>query len=103
MTAIFAKAVRSFAEVPGPTSLPLIGNSYLYSLGVFDRFAYQDTLKTLYNQYGPVVKENLWGSQVVHVFEPEDIKTVMTFHFCINLLRIRLPNSRNLIFQKGRF
>ncbi len=32
----------------------------------------------MYRQYGPVVKEQIgWDKTIVHVFEPEDIKTVL--------------------------
>lgn len=30
----------------------------------------------MYNRYGPLVKEKIGGKYIVHVFDPEDIKTV---------------------------
>ena len=32
----------------------------------------------MYRRYGPLVKENIGGKVIVHVFDPEDIKTVYT-------------------------
>lgn len=68
--------VRPFSEIPGPRLYPVIGNLYQYTLGPFERFKYHDALKSLNQTYGPLVKENLGGRVIVHVFDPEDIKIV---------------------------
>ena len=31
-------------------------------------------LLDMYREYGPLVKENIGGKIIVHVFDPEDIK-----------------------------
>ena len=54
----------------------MIGNLHQYMIGPFDKFKYHEALKNLRQTYGPVVKENLGGKVIVHVFDPEDIKTV---------------------------
>ena len=33
----------------------------------------------MYCKYGPLVKENIGGKIIVHVFDPEDIKTVYSY------------------------
>lgn len=54
----------------------LLSSLHQYIFGPFDRLKYHEALKTLYRTYGPLVKENLGGRVIVHVFQPEDIKTV---------------------------
>ena len=60
----------------GPAQYPIVGNLPSYWLGKYDRFRYQKVLQSLYREYGPVVKENFGDRTIVHVFDPEDIKTV---------------------------
>ncbi len=65
-----------YSRIPGPTLLPLVGNLYDYRFR-FDRLRYPEVLRELHAEYGPLVKQNLGnGRDVVHVFQPEDIKTV---------------------------
>ena len=86
-------AARPFAEIPGPAIYPLIGNAYQYILGTFDKEKYHEALKSLHQQYGPVVRQKIGGKFVVHVFDPEDIKTVIgVLHtFWANLLALLAP------------
>jgi Cytochrome P450 len=37
---------------------------------------YHKVLQQLNNQYGPLVKQQLGSETVVHVFDPDDVKTV---------------------------
>ena len=61
----------------GPRQFPIIGTLPSYWLGnKYDRFRYQKVLLSLYKEYGPIVKENFGDRNLVHVFDPEDIKTV---------------------------
>nr|AKH03532.1 cytochrome P450 44D2 [Paracyclopina nana] len=66
----------SLANVPGPQQYPVIGTLPSYWTGKYDRFRYNKVLKQLYEEYGPVVKENFGDRTIVHVFNPDDIKTV---------------------------
>ena len=44
--------------------------------GVIDIHKILETLKQWHHQYGSVVKETMLGHTVVHVFDPEAIRTV---------------------------
>ncbi|XP_063903411.1 cytochrome P450 302a1, mitochondrial-like [Zophobas morio] len=68
--------VRAFEEIPGPTSLPLIGTLHLYAPFVgryhFDRL-HQNALKN-YNLYGPIIREEIVpGEHIVWLGDPDDI------------------------------
>ena len=71
-----AGAVKQFASIPGPASLPLVGTSLMYKLGARDKTQYHLALMDMFRQHGPLVRENIGGKTVVHVFDPEDIKNV---------------------------
>lgn len=72
-----ARAIQALARIPGPPTYPLIGNLYQYNWnGPFQKFKYHEALHSLYRTYGPVVKQNIGGRVIVHVFEPSDIQTV---------------------------
>ena len=47
-----------------------------YIFGPFDRLKYHHALASLHKEYGPIVKEDLGGREIIHLFDPEDIKTV---------------------------
>jgi len=70
------EGVKAFSEIPGPKCLPMIGSAYQYRFGPYKKTQYHLALLNMYKQYGPVVKENLGGKEIVHVFDPDDIKTV---------------------------
>ena len=67
---------KPFSSIPGPKLYPLIGNLPQYVFGPFDRLKYQHALLAHHKEYGPIVKENLGGREIIHVFDPDDIKTV---------------------------
>lgn len=69
-------AGKPFASIPGPPLYPVVGNLPQYIFGPFDRLKYQHALESLHKEYGSLVKENLGGRTIIHVFDPEDIKTV---------------------------
>ena len=71
-----AGTVKQFASIPGPASLPLVGTSLMYKLGARDKTQYHLALMDMFRQHGPLVRENIGGKTVVHVFDPEDIKNV---------------------------
>jgi len=90
----YAKA-KPFEYIPGPPQLPFFGNllnyrlgnnvtssnilNYLYVVyfwGPFSSRTYHKALKNRYDKYGPVVRENLAGRKIIHIFEPEDAQIV---------------------------
>ena len=52
-----------------------------YIFGPFDRLKYHHALASLHKEYGPIVKEDLGGREIIHLFDPEDIKTVSINQF----------------------
>ena len=48
--------------------------SFQYVIGPFSKTKYHEALASLHRDYGPVVRENIGGRVIVHVFDPEDIK-----------------------------
>ncbi len=60
--------------------LQIVGSLLQYSRwGPYDRLRYHLALVSMHRQYGPLVRERIgWGQQstVLHVFDPDDIKTV---------------------------
>ena len=79
--------IRSFSDIPGPVLYPLVGNLYQYVMGPFSKDKYQEALMSLYREYGNLVRQNIGGREIIHVFDPEDIKTVnyTFFSFLRNL------------------
>jgi len=72
-------AAKEFNEIPGPTSLPLVGTLYQYlpifGKYKFDRIHHNGLAKLC--QYGPVVREDIVpGVSIVWIFKPEDIETL---------------------------
>lgn len=70
------KRVPNLTTIPGPQQYPIVGSLPSYWSGKYDRLSYHKVLNLLYQEYGPVVKENFGDRTIVHVFEPEDIKIV---------------------------
>ena len=71
-----SKTLKSLSSMPGPVSLPLFGSSLLYRFGERSKTEYHLALLDMYRLYGPIVRENIGGTTIVHVFDPEDIKSV---------------------------
>lgn len=69
--------MKSFRSIPGPKSLPVIGNLHEYILtGKYDlKRLHKDGLDK-YNDFGPVVKEDILGKTIVWIFDPKDIKAM---------------------------
>nr|QGQ60786.1 CYP44 [Eurytemora pacifica] len=70
------RGIKRFQDIPGPPSWPLVGSALIYRFGQFNKTQYHEALKDMHLKYGPLVKENIGGKIVIHVFDPEDIKTV---------------------------
>ncbi|XP_014260065.1 probable cytochrome P450 CYP44 [Cimex lectularius] len=68
--------VKPFKMIPGPASLPILGNLWLYKLGYEDPIFFHQTIDNLYKRYGPLVKQNLGNKTIIHAFSPEDAKTI---------------------------
>jgi hypothetical protein len=80
-SAVMKKAASALASIPGPQQYPIIGSLPSYWSGKYDRFKYQKVLHSLNQEYGPVVKETFGDKTIVHVFHPEDIKTVIYLYY----------------------
>lgn len=70
---------KPFDEIPGPPGLPYLGTMLQYRKGPFkkydtDRFQY--AVMDRYMKYGKIVKETVAGATVVHLFDPDYIRTV---------------------------
>lgn len=70
------KNVKPFKQIPGPFSLPIWGTLYKYKLGFYDVLKYHKVLDHLYHKYGPLVREKIGMTPLVHVFDPDDAKTI---------------------------
>jgi hypothetical protein len=69
------KGVRS---VPGPYSLPGVGTTWVFCLGVRTLSRLHEYYDDLHARYGPVAKEECLGNvPVVHLFDKRDIVEVL--------------------------
>lgn len=71
----YSKA-KPFNSIPGPKAYPIFGNLLLYKFGVFSVENYPDVLNKLHLEYGPICRENIGGKTIVHIFDPEDARTI---------------------------
>lgn len=69
--------VKPFNQIPGPSSIPILGTSYLYRNGTYIITKYHEALRDLFRKYGPILRQNWAGQEVIHVFQLEDVKTVL--------------------------
>nr|XP_018903150.1 PREDICTED: probable cytochrome P450 CYP44 [Bemisia tabaci] len=67
---------RPLSEIPGPFCLPVLGNLHLYKLGIYNVLKYHEVLDQLYHKYGPIVKQKIGSKTIIHLFSPDDAKTV---------------------------
>jgi cytochrome P450 len=67
---------KAFKQIPGPVRLPVIGNLYQYKFGKHKIYAFHKVLEDLYKKYGPLVRQDFGTRTVIHVFDPDDIRTV---------------------------
>ncbi|GAB1598701.1 probable cytochrome P450 12e1, mitochondrial [Argonauta hians] len=71
--------LKQFEDIPGPRNLPLIGTLWQYLPG--GRFFKTDeaySLTTLHSEYGTVIRENLFGTSLIRLFDPTDFVTVFS-------------------------
>ncbi|XP_029656650.2 probable cytochrome P450 12e1, mitochondrial [Octopus sinensis] len=70
---------KQFEDVPGPRNLPVIGTLWQYLPGGrFFKTDEAEALTKLQNEYGNVVRENFFGTQLVRLFDPADFVTVFS-------------------------
>ena len=69
--------MKSFKSIPGPRSWPIIGNLKDYVTKKYDPERLQSCGLKKYAEFGPVVKEKVFGGlSIVWLFHPDDIKTL---------------------------
>lgn len=70
---------ESKSKIPGPTALPILGTSWVYSkLGGYTFSQVHTYYKDMVKKYGPVAKEEaLWNVPVISVFTRADIEKVL--------------------------
>merc|ERR1711892_593402 len=72
-----SKSVKQYSSIPGPNIFPVLGSTLQYrGKGPRSKEEYHLALGDMFKEYGPLVKERLGGKDIVHVFDPEDIKAV---------------------------
>ena len=69
-------SIKPFSSIPGPLSLPLVGSCLRYRFGSRGKTEYHLALKDMHQEFGPLVKEQIGTRTILHVFCPDDIKTV---------------------------
>nr|XP_026484586.1 cytochrome P450 4C1-like [Vanessa tameamea] len=71
----FSRRGRLFAKIPGPPRWPLIGNVHNFKLPRDKLFEY---LRTLNKTYGDVIASGTLDVTAIHIYNPNDIETVIT-------------------------
>ncbi|CAG9771429.1 unnamed protein product [Ceutorhynchus assimilis] len=101
------RGLKSFASIPGPTSLPIVGtlHKYMPIIGEykFDRLHHNGLKK--YKKYGPVIREEIVpGVNLVWLFDPNDIEVMFRCegkypqrrsHLALEKFRLDRPNVYN--------
>ncbi|KAK3747136.1 hypothetical protein QZH41_015124 [Actinostola sp. cb2023] len=67
--------VRPFKDIPGPKGLPYVGSVHRYMMDEgFDKI--HKVHQKLFDEFGPIFKETLFGKTMVHVLGPVDTEKV---------------------------
>ena len=65
-------------DVPGPLNLPFFGSSWLYTwFGPYTHKKYHESNDDKFLRYGPVVREKVLFTTIIHLFSKEDINKVL--------------------------
>ncbi|KAG8198473.1 hypothetical protein JTE90_022203 [Oedothorax gibbosus] len=94
--------LKDFKQIPGPKYLPFFGHEWRYNkmIGIYDRDYVNRTYAKMFRQYGPVVKEYIGRDRaIVHLFHPDDMKTVYQHD---GLIPIRTSHSVMARYRKER-
>ncbi|ESO90809.1 hypothetical protein LOTGIDRAFT_163695 [Lottia gigantea] len=65
-----------FEDIPGPRGIKYLGTLHHYMTGRLDKYKYQDILEEYFSKYGPIFKETLFGSTIVHVCDPKMFEVI---------------------------
>ena len=76
-----SKKQLGLEDVPGPFNVPFFGSSWLYTrmFGRYTHEKYHEASDDKYHRYGPVVREKVLFTTIVHLFAKEDINKVLHY------------------------
>lgn len=67
-------------DVPGPFNLPFYGSSWLYTwIGPYTHKKYHEASNDKFHRYGPVVREKVLFTNIIHLFDKDDIYNVLNY------------------------
>lgn len=95
---------KPFHEIPGPKGLPFLGTLLEYRKGPFQKFnidRFQDAIRSRYEEYGDIMKETIAGATVVHLFNPDYIRTVFQTEGKIPHIAPLLETTQRYRKEKG--
>ncbi|KAF2359025.1 Cytochrome P450 [Trinorchestia longiramus] len=92
--------VLPFTAIPGPKRFPLVGSLLSYKLGLKKEDYYHEYLQQLYENYGPVVREDLGPLTVIHIFDPKDINDFYKTNLVPYILPL-LETAKEFKVKKG--
>ena len=72
------KVKLGLEDVPGPFNLPFFGSSWLYTwFGPYTHKKYHESNDDKFLRYGPVVREKVLFTTIIHLFSKDDINKVL--------------------------
>ncbi|XP_059468579.1 ecdysone 20-monooxygenase-like [Neocloeon triangulifer] len=93
--------VPSLKDIPGPTPLPFFGTGWIFNrfFGRFPLTKVHDAYKTMFREYGPIIKEEaLWNYPVLSISTAQDIEKIIKIP---TKSPIRPPTSITAFYRTG--
>nr|UYL69089.1 cytochrome P450 314a1 [Colaphellus bowringi] len=91
---------KDIQDIPGPLSLPLLGTTWLFSIGGQSFNKIHEFYELLHAKYGPIVKEEaLFNVPVISIFEKSDIEKVLKSS---GKYPIRPPTEAIAVYRRSR-